>query len=651
MREKTFAGPSALMLAALVAFISAGAQPTAKLPAARLTIHTDQPVSKVSSTLYGLMTEEINYSYDGGLYAEIVRNRTFESDWSGILHWILLENGSAQAKIGVDKTTGPSKALGHSLKIDVARADAANQAGVLNVGYWGMAVRPETTYTGSFYAKADSAEIGPVTVALVNNQTGKAEAKATVTGVGTEWKQYQFTLKTGATEASAQNHLELTVAHAGTLWLSLVSLFPPTYHDRPGGFRIDLMEKLAAMHPQFLRFPGGNYLEGDHIAERFDWKKTIGPLVDRPTHRSPWNYRSSDGMGLLEFLEWCEDLKMNPLLAVYAGYSLQQEHVKPGADLEPYVQDALDEIEYVTGGPDTKWGAMRVKGGHPAPFKLTYVEIGNEDQFDHSGSYDGRYAQFYKSIKAKYPELQLIATTPVKSVRPDVIDDHYYVRTQEFFRDQTHYDKIDRNGPKIFVGEWATREGAPTPNFGAALGDAAWMTGLERNSDLIVMASYAPLLTNVNPGGLQWDTDLIGYDAMRSYGSPSYYAQVMFASYLGSETPTSQLEGVGPENTGPNEGVPKFFYSVTRDVAKKKLYVKLVNASTTAQALEIDLPGAKLAAEGKLVALRAHSTQATNNIEHPTQVVPAESTLHGMGEKIAHTVPGLSIEVLVLDEK
>ena len=210
------------------------------------------------------------------------------------------------------------------------------------------------------------------------------------------------------------------------------------------------------MHPAFLRFPGGNYLEGDHIAERFEWKKTIGPLVDRPTHPSPWNYHSSDGMGLLEFLEWCEDLKMQPVLAVYAGYSLAQEHVNPGADLEPYVQDALDEIEYVTGGTDTKWGAERAKDGHPAPFKLTYVEIGNEDWFDRSGSYDGRYTQFYKAIKAKYPDLQLIATAPVKSVKPDVIDEHYYVRATQNFHDATHYDTPDSSSPAPSIGTGAT---------------------------------------------------------------------------------------------------------------------------------------------------------------------------------------------------
>jgi alpha-N-arabinofuranosidase len=407
------------------------------------------------------------------------------------------------------------------------------------------------------------------------------------------------------------------------------------------GNRVDLMEKLAAMHPAFLRFPGGNYLEGDHISERYDWKKTIGPLVDRPTHPSPWKYHSSDGLGLLEFLEWCEDLKMQPVLAVYAGYSMEQEHVNPGPDLEPYVQGALDEIEYVTGGADTKWGAARIANGHPEPFKLTYVEIGNEDWFDKSGSYDGRYAQFYKAIKARYPDLQLIATAPVKGIRPDVVDDHFYVRATKFFEDATHYDKTDRSGPKIFVGEWATLEGSPTPTFGAALSDAAWMTGLERNSDIIVMAAYAPLLVNVNPGGMQWAPDLIGYDAMRSYGSPGYYAQVMFATHLGDVTLGSKLEGGGP----------KLFYSITRDTAKKRLYLKLVNASSTAQPVDIEFAGATLAATGTLVSLGAHGTQATNTIDQPKAIVPVESALHGVSNHLRHTLPGYSIQVIQVDEK
>ena len=606
-----------------------------------LSIQVDKPVSKVSPTLYGLMTEEINYSYDGGLYAEMVRNRTFHTRWEGVLYWYLAEYGNAQATMQPDRNTGPSQALNHSLKLTVTQADPRNQAGVLNGGYWGMALRPNTTYTGSFYAKADSASLGPVTIRLLTDADDTAVATATVSSVTSEWKQYQFTLKTGATRPSSANHLLLSVGHPGTLWLSLVSLFPPTYHDRANGNRADIMEKLAAMHPAFLRFPGGNYLEGDHIPDRFDWKKTIGSLVDRPTHPSPWRYLSSDGMGLLEFLEWCEDLKMQPVLAVYAGYSLAQEHVNPGPDLEPYVKDALDEIEYVAGAPDTKWGAVRAQNGHPEPFKLTYVEVGNEDQFDRSGSYEGRFEQFYKAIKAKYPDLQIIATTPVKSIRPDVIDDHYYRRATEFFQDTTHYDKADRNGPKIFVGEWATREGSPTPNFGAALGDAAWMTGMERNSDLIVMSCYAPLFVNVNPGGMQWESDLIGYDAMRSYGSPSYYAQALFASHVGDETLASELENGGP----------KLFYSVTHDAKNKHIYLKLVNASSTPKSLDLKFTGTGLAKTARVWTLSAGGTQATNTIDAPENIAPKESSLRNLRADMPYTVPGYSIQVLELSQQ
>jgi alpha-N-arabinofuranosidase len=633
MIKKTFASLFSVSLLASTLAVSAQNTP------ATLTLHPDQPTTAISPTLYGLMTEEINYSYDGGLYAEMVRNRTFFGDWSGIHNWYLYEGGNAIAKMAHDPSSGPSAALTTSLKIEISQADAQSPAGILNTGWWGYALHPNTTYHGSFYAKSDAASLGPITVSLVSDNSGKPLASTTVSGLNPEWKQYTFTLKTGAIQPSTSNHLSITAAHAGTLWIQLVSLFPPTYHDRPNGFRIDLMEKMAAMHPQFLRFPGGNYLDGDHIKERFDWKKTIGPLVDRPTHRGPWNYWSSDGMGLLEFLGWCEDLHMQPVLAVYAGYSLAQEHVNPGADLEPYVQDALDEIEYVTGGPETKWGAARVKDGHPAPFKLTYVEIGNEDQFDHSGSYEGRYAQFSKAIKAKYPDLQLIATMPLKQMKPDVQDDHYYVRATQNFADAHHYDKIDRNGPKIFVGEWATREGIPTPNMGAALGDAAWMTGLERNSDLIVMSCYAPLLVNVNPGGMQWDTDLIGYNTATSYGSPAYYAQVLFSSYLGDHTVASNIENAGA----------KLFYSATINSAKKQLYLKLVNASSDPKPLTLALPGSHPASNAKVVRISAPDTQTTNSIEDPKRIVPVESSLHNASSNFSLTLPPYSIQVIQFD--
>ena len=601
-----------------------------------LAIQVDHPTAKVSPTLYGLMTEEINFSYDGGLYAELVRDRTIGSDWQSLAHWTLVARGNSVADVSVDKTTGPSVALPRSFKVSVTSTTEAAPAGVQNDGYWGIPVRPLTSYSGSFYAKTDSAGV-PITVSLVNDETGATAASATVTGLSGEWKQYTFTLKTAQVPVTANNHLLLTIARPATVWFNLVSLFPPTYHDRVNGNRIDLMEKLAAMNPKFLRLPGGNYLEGDHISERFQWKKMIGPLVDRPTHPSPWHYRSSDGMGLLEYLEWCEDLKIEPVLAVYAGYSMSQEHVDPGPALEPYVQDALDEIEYATGSVDTKWGAERAKNGHAAPFPLHYVEIGNEDWFDRSGSYDGRFAQYYKAIKQRYPDLQLVATAPIKSVKPDVLDEHFYMSAEQSFADANHYDKVDRQGPKIFVGEWATREGEPTPNLQAALGDAAWMTGMERNSDVVIMASYAPLFVNVNPGGMQWATDLIGYDALSSYGSPSYWAQVLFANHLGTEAVASTLTDAGP----------RVYASVTRDEKRRKLFVKVVNARSDALPLSIALDGVPgVGPEVTLISLSGKSPNATNSIANPEAVVPVESHIHTAGAKFEHSFAPYSINVL-----
>ena len=606
--------------------------------AASLAIQIDHPIARVSPMFNGLMTEEINFSYDGGLYGELIRDRVVGPGRRPLFHWTMVARGDSMVNISVDDHTGPSEALTRSYKVSVTAASESAPAGMQNDGYWGIAVRPDTTYTGSFYAKTDSDGV-PVTVSLVNDQTGITAAHTTVTGLGGEWKQYKFTLKTGQTAVSADNHLLLTISRPATVWFDLISLFPPTFHDRQNGNRIDLMQKLADMHPKFLRLPGGNYLEGDHIPERYEWKKTIGPLVERPTHPSPWRYRSSDGMGLLEFMEWCEDLNMEPVLAVYAGYSMAQEHVDPGPALEPYIVDALDEIEYVTGGTSTKWGAERAKDGHPAPFPLHYVEIGNEDWFDRSGSYDGRFAQYFKAFKEKYPELQLIATAPVKSVKPDVLDEHFYMSAEKAFSDATHYDKTDRNGPKIFVGEWATREGEPTPNLQAALGDAAWMIGMERNSDLIIMESYAPLFVNVNPGGMQWESDLIGYDALTSYGSPSYWVQAMFASHTGTEVVAAALAGAGP----------RVFASATRDEKRRKLFIKVVNGTSEVKHLSIAFEGVKsVKPMATLVTLSGKSPGATNTITHPDAIVPREHPIQVAVSHFAHSFEPYSVNVVEL---
>jgi alpha-N-arabinofuranosidase len=424
------------------------------------------------------------------------------------------------------------------------------------------------------------------------------------------------------------------------VWLQLVSLMQPTFHGRPNGNRIDLMGRMAAMHPHFLRLPGGNYLEGVTLEDWYDWKKTIGPVVDRPGHQGPWGYWSTDGLGLLEFLEWCEDLKVEPVLAVYAGYSLGGSHVATGKDLEPYVQAALDEVEYVTGDTSTRWGAERARDGHPAPFPLRYIEVGNEDYLDKSGSYPGRYAQFAAALRKRYPQYKLIATDGNSEyetkVHPDVSDEHYYKSPADMMDLVHHYDNASRTGPKIFVGEWATRSGTPTPNFGDALGDAAWMTSMERNSDLIIMASYAPLLVNVSPGAMQWPTDLIGFDAATTYASPSYWAQSLFAASLGDGTPHSTI-------TGENK---HFFYSATVSSQDKLLHLKLVNASNVDQSLAIRVEGKSNSGVARVTSLHGATYEATNSMSDPDGIRPSESAVPIPAGVWMHTVPALTIEVI-----
>ncbi len=614
----------------------------AKAAQAKLTVDVTRIVSPVSPTLYGLMTEEINHSYDGGLYAEMVQNRAFHNNWEGEPPWDLVRHGDAVATRSLDRSTGPGQALNYSLKLSVSAASPGNEAGLTNPGYWGYGVRPNTTYSGSLYAKCDTSGAGPITVRLVSNATGSVVGQAQVAVQGQAWKRYEYKLVTGSASPSKANHLELTVAHPGTLWLQLVSLMPPTFHNRPNGNRIDLMERMAAMHPKFLRLPGGNYLEGNTIAERFDWKKTIGSLLDRPGHQGPWSYWSTDGLGLLEFLEWCEDLKVEPVLALYAGYSLAGAHVATGRDLEPYVDSALEEVEYVTGDTSTKWGSQRARDGHPAPFPLHYIEVGNEDFLDRSGSYTARYEQFAKALHKRYPQYKLIATDGNSEyetkVHPDISDEHYYKSPADMMDLVHHYDKAARNGPKIFVGEWATRSGSPTPNFGDALGDSAWMTSMERNSDLIIMASYAPLLVNVSPGAMQWPTDLIGFDAARSYASPSYWAQCLFAAHLGDGTPQSSIDGANP----------RFFYSATVSAKERILHLKLVNASTAGQPVALELNGMDALRQAKMFSLHAATFEATNSIDNPDAIHPVESTVSVCGRNWTHTIPPLSIEVIDL---
>jgi len=622
-----------------------------------ITVDATSPSGRVSPRFFGLMTEEINHSYDGGLYAELVRNRAFLDDAASPVHWSAVQGDGGAATIALDRGEPLNEHIATSLRLDVTQASPGRAAGVANAGYWGIPVRPKTRYRASFYAKAAPGFTGAVAVAIQGDDGRTMYATGKIAGLTQAWKRYEVTLDTGNVAPTAKARYVLTLDRPGKVWFSLVSLFPPTFKNQPNGFRPDLMQMLVDLKPKFLRFPGGNYLEGDQIADRFQWKKTIGPLSGRPGHMAPWSYRSSDGLGLYEFLLWSEDMNAEPVLAVYAGYSLKGAYVKPGPDLEPYVQDALDEIEYVAGPATSKWGAMRAAAGHPAPFPLTYVEVGNEDFFDRSGSYDQRFAQFHHAIKARYPRLKVISTVGfehpanqrVHSVKPDVVDEHYYRTVDAFLKAaRGQYETYDRKGPEIFVGEWGayetafppwdpkSRAEAPTPNMRAAIGDAAWMTQMEKNADIVVMHCYAPLLVNVSPGARQWRPNLIGYDALRVFGSPSYHAMKMFSTHLGDEI----LKATATDTD--------VLVSVTRDSRSRTIYVKLVNPAAEAAPLQLDVQGAgTLASTATAVTLSA-DPQASNSIDAPEKVMPVTSTVTGVKPGFTYTVPAHGIVVLML---
>ncbi|MGE5132636.1 MAG: LamG-like jellyroll fold domain-containing protein [Gemmatimonadota bacterium] len=561
--------------------------------------------------------------------------------------WNPVQDGGGSVTASLDAGAPLNSQLSRSLRLDMNSAAAGQRAGMANGGYFGVPVVPGRSYRVSFFAKA-SDFTGPLTVSLEAADGSKAFASARVGGLTTAWRRYTTTLRVpaGASESTGNRFVigidnrtgPVTPVPAGTsVWLQVVSVFPPTYRNRPNGLRPDLVELLRRIRPKILRFPGGNYLEGGTVATRFDWKTTIGPIWERPGHQnSAWGYWSDDGLGLLEFLQLAEDLGATPVLGVWAGYALNGTVIAQ-SDLGPYVQDALDEIEYAIGPVTSRWGARRAADGHPAPFPVPYIEIGNEDQFDRSGSYGAyRYPMFYDAIKAAYPQIKTIATTPVTSRPMDIIDEHYYSSAAFFEQQSTRYDSYDRNGPMVFVGEYAATAGAgglPTGLLGNSIGEAAFMTGMERNSDIVHMSSYAPLFANV--GHTQWNPDLIGYDQIHSFGSTSYWVQRMFARNVGDKVLPVTASATG------------LYFSATIGSRTGAVYLKIVNPGSQAVPTQLTFAG-RSTPVASLQVLSDPDPQAGNTLANPTAVVPARGTLRGSKGVFSYQAPANSLTVVTL---
>jgi alpha-L-arabinofuranosidase len=614
------------------------------LPRGRATLAVDAgrggPV--INPAEFGAFMEEISHSGDGGLYDELIRNRDLKEDPNAPLYWSQYTSSGSTASIRLDSTQPRNAANPVSLALSIGTITRnGGSAGVFNTGYWGIPVRPSTTYRVSFFAKSSRQVSGPLKVSLDSVLEGTVWAITTIRGVTDHWARYTATIRTSSdTPTSLDNRLLITTGtpsdSGSTIWFTLVSLFPPTYEHLANGFRIDLMQKIAALHPGYLRIPGGDYEEGATIATRFDWKQTIGPIADRPGHdNTAWGYWSQDGLGLLEWLELAQEVHAQPLLSVYAGYSLNGT-VVPRAELGPYVQDALDEIQYAIGPVRSFWGAQRAADGHPAPFPVNMVEIGNEDNFDLSGGYDSyRYPMFYDAIKAAYPRLRIVATAPVTSRPMDVLDEHFYVDIPSFFAQSAHlFDHASRRGPKILVGEYAAVQGSPTGTLAAGLGEAAFLTGIERNADLVIGASYAPLLVNMNAPN--WPTSLIGYDGLESYGSPSYWVLKMFADGHGRRVIGSRLDGA-PGNV---------FDLATHSPGHT--YLVIVNDGGAAQPTLIRLRGLRGGAHGGTASVLTGDPTTMNSLTAPSAVTPSVHFLPELGVTFDYTFPADSLTVLDL---
>lgn len=505
---------------------------------ATITVDVEHPGVKVSPTLYGIFFEEVNHAGDGGLLAEMVRNRSFE-DGEKPDHWTLAAAGGGKGAIAIDSDRPLTEKNAHCLRLTIDDV-GEGRVGAANEGYYGIAVMKDEVYELSLFARASDGYGGELRASLESADGKTTYATAPFSGLTADWKNFRAALTSQSTDPNAR--LVIAGSRPGTIWLDVVSLLPrKTWPKKPAALRIDLAEMLAGLQPSFMRFPGGCWVEGEEMKFASRWKRTVGDVADRWTQWNLWRYYSTNALGYLEYLELAESLGAEPMFVINVGMS--HKEVVPMDKMGEYVQDALDAIEYANGPADSRWGGLRAKHGHPGPFNMKLMEIGNENG---GPAYEERFALFHDAIKAKYPQMQLIANTPIKSRTPDIVDEHYY-NTPEFFMNEAgHYDDYDRKGPKIFVGEYAVTVNGGLGNLRAAVGEAAFMTGMERNSDIVTLASYAPLFGRVTHRA--WSPDLINFDNCRSYGLPSYYVQKMFSENRGDVVLLTTIDV--PENLG-----------------------------------------------------------------------------------------------------
>jgi alpha-N-arabinofuranosidase len=605
-----------------------------------ITIQADQPGAKINPAMWGVFFEDINFGADGGLYAELVKNRGFEFP-DPLMGWIKISPSLAQGELTVRDDAPFNTNNPHYVRLESA---GTAPFGLSNEGFRGMGVRQGEAY--DFSAEIRQVADAPILRVQLYGGDGTLLDSVDLTGFSGDWQRVTATLHPKDTDPQAR--LAVLLVNKGVLDVDFVSLFPEnTWKHRPGGLRADMVQALADLHPGFMRFPGGCVVEGSVLARRYQWKNTIGPVADRHLLVNRWNYEflhrptpdyyQSFGLGFYEYFQLCEDIGAQPLPILNCGMACQfnSGELCPLDELQPYIQDALDLVEFANGPTNSVWGAKRAALGHPGSFHMKLLGVGNEQW---GQQYIDRYTKFAAALKARHPEIQLVsaagpdpgderfkfAWSKLRALHADLIDEHCYARPDWFFANTHRYDHYDRTGPQVFMGEYAAQSDYTVStknrnNLDCALAEAAYLTGLERNADVVRMASYAPLFANTE--AWQWTPDMIWVNSLQVSRTPNYFVQQLFSCNRGDEVLPLALAGV--------DNAPPLYASAVRDNAAGEIILKVVNPGAETRTVAIHLAGvAHVNPLGREIVLRGDRLDEVNTIGMPDRMAPVESPLN-----------------------
>ena len=630
----------------------------------KLIVQADKVGAPIQSTMYGIFFEDINFAADGGLYGELVKNRSFEfpqtlQGWKAFGQWEV-------------RTDGPFERNPHYIRLK-SSGHPHKHTGLENEGFFGIGVKGDEAYRFSVWARIpEGSKPAKLRVEIIDpKSSGERQALAVqeVSIDKQQWTKYQVVLTPSSTESKA--HLRLFLRGDVAVDVEHVSLFPvDTWRGHENGMRRDLAQALYDLHPGIFRFPGGCIVEGTDLDTRYNWKNSVGPVENRPLNQNRWQYTfdykffpdyyQSYGLGFYEYFLLSEEIGAEPLPVISVGLACQFQnndesaHV-PVAELEPYIQDALDLIEFANGSVDTKWGKVRAEMGHPEPFHMKFLAIGNEQW---GGTYPQHLEPFVKAIRKQHPEIMLVGSAgpnsegdqfdylwpEMKRLGADLVDEHFYRNEQWFLSQGARYDNYDRKGPKVFAGEYACHgAGKKWNHYYASLLEAAFMTGLERNADVVHMATYAPLFAHVE--GWQWRPDLIWFDNLESVRSVSYYVQQLYGTHKGTNALKLTMNG---KNVTGAEGQNGLFASAVYDAQDGSYIVKVANTSDSYQSIEVQFAGLKKGksfTSGSRILLTSPDMDAENTIEQPTLIVPQEQTIRVNGQVLNADLPPYSFAV------